>query len=424
MSVSRRFAVGVPALVLALCLAFAPGVSVDAQAAADAEVCEQMTEDVMTQIGVNCAESDTGMICFASADVAAEFVSEGTDIVYREPGDTAEANFLSALSVAAMDMEAESWGVNTLNLQANLPADFGTGARIIAFGGVDFESATSADAVFEPLDKSITVETSADTSLRAPVLGDPSDAEILADLDAGTEVLADAISADGRWVRVIADDTAGWLPAGAVDAIERRDLPTYGSEALTPLQAFHFRSSEADACSTLSPGLLIQGHNDYPIDLIVNDMPIRIESTVFLRTRIDESNGQLIMDLFVLFGLARVNPGTDAEIIVPPGFSLSIFYNYQPGDFDINDLPNVTRAISFSNVLPLTREILDALAFLLDIPRGILFYFLELPIISQPSGVGGVIIQIRFADPNAAAGANALCQAGVLSDDICAILGF
>jgi hypothetical protein len=250
---------------------------------------------------------------------------------------------------------------------------------------------------------------------------------VLADVDAGTELQADAISEDGRWVRVVMDEMAGWVPAGAIDAIERRRLPVYGADALTPFQAFHFRSSEVSTCGSLTSGLLIQGHEDYPIDLIVNDVSIRIESTIFLRTRTDASTGQVIMDVFVLFGLARINAGTDAEIIVPPGFSLNIFYNYQPGDFDIDDiddLPDVTRAISFSGVLPLTRDIFDALAFLLDLPSAVLVYVFEQPIISQPSGVGGVITQIRFADPQAAEAANDLCQAGDLSDDICAILGF
>lgn len=420
MAVFRRLVLGVMALSFILSLTLTPAFVARGQTDDDPEVCEQVTDDIMTQIGVNCAQTAVGTVCYASPDSSAE----GTEISFAEAGDTADAALVSRLVLAPLDLDAEVWGTSTLNLQANLPPGFADGARIIAFGGVEMENALADDELFQPLDSPLVAETSADTSLRAPVLGNPRDAEVIAEVDAGTEVTADAISEDGRWVRVVVEDSTGWIPAGAMDAIDRQDLPVYGNEALTAMQAFHFRSEDIHACSSLSSGLLIQGHEDYPIDLIVNDVPIRIESTIFLRTRTDASTGEFIMDLFVLFGLARVNADTDAEIIVPPGFSLSILYNHQPGDFDIDDARGITPAISFSTVLPLTREILEALAFLLDIPGGTLFYLFDLPIISQPSGVGGVIIQIRFVDQNAAVGANELCQAGVLAEDICAILGF
>ncbi len=413
-------------VVLMLAVAFAPQPAYRAQAQADPEpeMCEQMTRDIMTQVGVNCADTPVGEVCFASPEAAAQFTSEVRPSAFDEPGDAASLSALTRLTLDPFNAEAENWGVSTLSLQANLPTNFGSGARITAFGGVDVENGVGDDTLFAPLDEAVSTETSADTSLRAPILGDPSDAETLADIDAGTEVLADAISEDAGWVRVVVDETAGWIPAGAVDSVDRKDLPTYGQGGLTTLQAFYFRSHESAACGNLSSGLLIQGHEDYPIDLIVNDVPLRIESTVFLRTRLDASTGQLIMDIFVLFGLARINPAVETEVIVPPGFFLSVFFNYTPGDFGEDDPANTQPVINFTNVLPMTQALVDLFGFLLEIPRGVLFYIFELPIISQPSGVGGVRIRIRFNNGEAVAAAGALCEAGVLPEEICDILGF
>jgi hypothetical protein len=173
MVVSQRVMLASFIFLFAVCLAWSPLSPVEAQTDGAAEICEQIVEDVMTQIGVNCAKTEVGTVCYAAPDAEVELSSDNTDAVFNDEGDTVDASLVSALTVAPLDEEAESWGVNLLTLQANLPTGFGDGARVLAFGGVDLENALTDEGLFEPLARTVVTETSADTSLRPPVLGDP-----------------------------------------------------------------------------------------------------------------------------------------------------------------------------------------------------------------------------------------------------------
>jgi hypothetical protein len=396
-----------------------------AQDPSDAAICEQITRDTLTAIGVNCAETTTGSVCYASANIAGNFTPPLRENDFSEPGDILNVQAIDGLTLDSLDMDEALWGAAVLDLQANLPVGFpGSGARVFGFGGIALENAVNAEEHFAGLEEPVATETSADTELRALVAEEQGEAERIQEISAGTEVFADAVNSSGDWVRVIADERAGWIPAAAVKDIDLDELPIYDATRRTPFQSFYFRSLDNGMCGNASGSLLIQGAEDTPVDLFINDVPVRIESTIFLRTRIDVTTGQFVMDLFTLFGVARLFPDSDSEVIIPAGFFVSLSFNYTPGDFGIIDPTNTPPSILPSSLLPLSPALLDGLRFLLDLPAGIFVYTFAFPVITQPSGVGGVIGQIRFEDPRAVEAAARFCSAGTLPADICATLGF
>jgi hypothetical protein len=159
--------------------------------------------------------------------------------------------------------------------------------------------------------------------------------------------------------------------------------------------------------------------------MIINDVTIRIESTIVLRTlEAGEPVGPQLQ-IFVLYGLARVNPDTDEEIIVPPGYTLLVDYGDEmisagiEGDEDERSGPTrfgVPRIVS-------QQELNDVDVTTL-LPPDLLNYPAPPPIIITPSGVGGPIIELIFEDPIAIVGVEELCEQGLIPVAICEVFGF
>ncbi|MBL8131400.1 MAG: hypothetical protein JNL42_06050 [Anaerolineae bacterium] len=107
------------------------------------------------------------------------------------------------------------------------------------------------------------------------------------------------------------------------------------NSAVTPVQAFYFRTGIAQTdCREAPDTLIIQGPKNTQVDFTANGADVRIGSTVALRTlpvdpeqerRIREEYGFddeifEIMELFVLDGQAILNPGTPNEQVIPAGY--------------------------------------------------------------------------------------------------------
>jgi hypothetical protein len=297
-----------------------------------------------------------------------------------------------------------------------------------------------SEDVFLPNGDALELVTVEDAELRQATLDAPEDGPILADVAAGTTVLADAISEDGEWVRVsapvsqdrrmvpdelIRDELPGWLPADVFGDVELDELPVLEAGQFSPMQSLYFRTRfEGSDCAFANSMLYVQAPHLIEVDLVINNVSIRVGSTITLRT-IDHADGLRQMEIVSLYGLTYINPGAENEIILPPGFTLLINYDadladavIDAGGIDRTD-PSVfgaPRLITFGQIDEL--EVLDPL------PEGIVNYVAPPPIIITSSGIGGPIIELIFEDPVAVVGVEQLCQNGQLPPAICQFYGF
>ncbi len=130
-----------------------------------------------------------------------------------------------------MDASLDHWGVALLSVQANLPDTLpGQSVIFMLLGDTQVENAVQPQDAFQTgATISVTLQIGAqlyhDPSLTSPMVGN---------VPPGTSLTADAISADGQWVRVAYEGTPGWLTQQVISS---------ASDITTP--AHHRRDADA-----------------------------------------------------------------------------------------------------------------------------------------------------------------------------------
>jgi hypothetical protein len=313
-----------------------------------------------------------------------------------------------------------------MNLLASLPSGVSDDVVVIGFGGVEIESDVPVEEAFIPLEAPISFTTTAAGELRELTLTPPAEADVIEQIASGTAVTADAVSQDGDFVRVLVSEQVGWLSSGAFDGLDLSDLPVLNDGQLTPMQAFYLRTGiDSGTCAPNASWVLLQSPEEMSVDMILYDVPMRIEATMLLRTLAPGEPVGPQMQLVVLYGVVTVNPDTDDEIIVPAGYALPIGLGPDFVSLGIEgDEDERSGTKTFGEPVLFNQALLDDLGFLDQLPSDIFNYDVDLPVLSQASGVGGPLIDLVFPDPGATSSIEQLCATGALSPAICAVYGF
>lgn len=395
-------------------------------AAQNLATCLRIIAESLNATGVNCANNELGSACYASGTLESVIESVLDEENFDEPGEQISLEDVITLAPDTVDLVKEAWGITLFNMQANLPQNFNRDVVVVGLGGAEMESGVERSRRFKPLADPITVTTTGNAELRAATLYDPDNEDVIGEVTSGMSLSADAISEDGEWVRVVFQSVPAWLPAASIEE-DVTNLPIYGREHMTQFQSFYLRSGVKRTPCTQAPSLaLVQGPSDIPVDIIVNCVPIRIQSTIVLRTEQPNSPIDTRMELITLYGMAIVNPDSANPIYVPPGFSLSVSFEDDKlaslgieGDVDEWEC----NRLSFGSPTVLTQAQLNSLGIINRIPSNLLNYIISLPRLVIPSGVGQVIRRLIFNNPDALKTARRLCAENVLSDEVCNILG-
>jgi LysM repeat protein len=98
-------------------------------------------------------------------------------------------------------------------------------------------------------------------------------------------MMADGISANLNWVRVVFNDQFGWVERSNLDAGEGLDaLPQLDVEQ-TAMQAFHFQTGVGlPVCSQAPSTLAIEGPETVTVELTINGLDIRVGSFLTLQS--------------------------------------------------------------------------------------------------------------------------------------------
>lgn len=424
MDLRRVIGVAVTFLLL-VAVATAPSQSLAQQAG----TCTATIREAATQTLVNCGGTGLNTACYAFDEIDRVLVDplNEDDEVFSKPGDQIQTVDLITLRPSAINTQDETWGITVLRLQASLPSGSVDNVIVVGLGGAEIEAGVPIEDAFVPLKEPVSLKTVGAGELRvATTFTVPGESEVIDTVLSGTAVFADAVSADGDWVRVIVGKQPGWLSVDAVDAADLDGLPTLDDAQLTALQSFYTRTGiEAGSCQPRSSWIIIQGPKSVPVDVVINDVPIRIESTIAVRTlEAGEPVGPQ-MEILVLFGVARANADTSDEIVIPPGYVVTVGYGPDfvskgiEGDEDERSGP-----VSFGDPTIVDQRILDDIGIIEEIPPDLFNYETPLPTIIRPSGVGAPIIELIFTDPDALAAIQELCKQGNMAAEICRAFGF
>jgi hypothetical protein len=388
--------------------------------------CEELTTAALSQFDNACANLGENRACFGYQSAEALLIGESSAFeTFSQPGHQLDLTQVSIVHTLAPNLSQDSLGMASLNVQANLPLGLpGRDAVYVLMGDVEIENGVKPDEALILGDGPLMIH----AITNADLFGEPAmGGERVGQVAAGTALAADGVSADGQWLRVYFEyereystRADAWVNKSALDdVVDISGLPVIEEDSRTPMQSFYLRNglTETD-CSEQAPSLLlIQGPEDIETDITVNNVDVRISSSIAIRI-LPPGN---IMRLIALSGIATINFGCPNPLIVPAGYLSEITLNGGLNlglDSQAND-SQAPDCADWSTPRQLTLQELLSLSGLQNVPFNILHYRLVLPSIVCPSGVGQAVCRIIFNRPRLIQRLNRLCERRRLPEFIC-----
>ncbi|MFN8376196.1 MAG: SH3 domain-containing protein, partial [Anaerolineae bacterium] len=309
----RRFLLLVPLLIL-LAVALMPiHAQQDTTATASPE-CVALVEQAMSSLAENCAGLGSSAACVGFSSVSATFSAD--EVPFSAAGDNAGLDALQSVSAAALDLEAELWGLATINAFANVPLALSpTGIHYVLLGDTTVTNAVDPASAFVPVEP-ISVVVLVGANLR---VSPSTDSTVLASASVGQELLADALSSDGSFVRVVFDGQVAWISSQVVTPSEGdlSSLPTLTTSSRSLMQSITVETHAGSTCANAPSVLLIQGPSNFASLININGADIRFDGTIGVHITDDN-----IMHLYALNGNAYTG-----GVSIPPGFTADVQLN-------------------------------------------------------------------------------------------------
>ncbi|NWF67500.1 MAG: hypothetical protein HXY40_00300 [Chloroflexi bacterium] len=108
--------------------------------------CPALVEQAIAATAEACANMARNEACYGNVDVSAT-LREGVAAEFTQVGDLAPLADISSLTLAALDVDAGTWGVALMSVQANLPDTLpGQNVIFVLFGDVEISAAETETA--------------------------------------------------------------------------------------------------------------------------------------------------------------------------------------------------------------------------------------------------------------------------------------
>jgi Tol biopolymer transport system component/uncharacterized protein YraI len=298
---------------LLLALVVSPGIG-SAQ-----ESYEQLVTRALSDLGTNCANLSANSVCVAFDNVQVSFAGAIPEGFSDAPGDRADLTSVTSVQTTPVDLANSTLGVAVMYVKAtNIPGALNQSAMFMLMGDVEITNAVAPEAALVPA-APVTVTTVAQTEVR----GAPgADALLLGTVASGTQLQADGVAPGAEWVRVMYKNQVAWVSTQALDAgAGIGALPVITRDSRAPMQTFTFHTGSVTPPSLAVPPdvVLVQSPKDITIDIWANDVHIRVQGVIFLRTLTD---GRL--QLITADGEATAFPETPNQVSVVAGTSIII----------------------------------------------------------------------------------------------------
>lgn len=268
--------------------------------------CNDLVKRAFSAIGENCNALDRNTVCYGYNRVAAEFSEKVADDYFTAPADRVSLTTLEMLRTSALDETEDEWGIAVMNLLANMPETLpGQSVTFILLGDNQLENAVSAEEVNQNLAQQLEVKTLLTADVRS---GPDLSFNAMGTVPPDISLQADGLDKSGDWVHVYFEGNGVWI--GRILLLEDsaiEELPLYDETTLltgqTPMQAFYLETGIGTSGCVEAPhdGLLVQGPQQFTVNITVNGAEIEFGSTLFIRT-VDEN----LMELTVIDGHATL----------------------------------------------------------------------------------------------------------------------
>lgn len=368
-----------------------------AQAAQEAGICPEIVQQALSDLGQNCDALDRNSACYGYNRVGATFTEPQSDDFFSEVSDRSLLKVMDTITTSPLDEAEGIWGVAVMKVQANVPNSLpGQAVSFVLLGDAEVRNEVPPGEAFTPIDP-IEITAVGNVNVRS---GPGRTANVLTSVTNGTTLLADARTPDSSWVRIVVDNTPGWVSAELVKAPDGiGGLPAITDQTRTPMQAFYLTTGPGDLSCTEAPDvLLVQGPENFKVDLTVNGADIQIGSTIALRSilisygdllkndkLVKEFGGSItdqnandddqcsITQIFVIDGKADLNDGI---VTLPTGFTAD---SVNCGG------PDLTSGFitPWAGSRPLSPEDLEFLQSLGNLPPNILNYPVRIPTLAD-----------------------------------------
>jgi Bacterial SH3 domain len=286
--------------------------SISSVLSAQSSTCETIIHQAFQTMGQLCTSAGGSSACFGHS--AEAIFADGGSGTFAQAGDTVDLSAVQSIQTLPLDTSADQWGLALLNVPANVPLAMSeTGLKYILIGDSQIENAVAPKDAFTPV-PSITVTPLVQANLRT---SPSTDAQVIVSVPVGTELSADALSADKGWLRVLNKGEAAWVSRQIVAAKSGNidDLPVLGVNTRTLMQSFYLSTApDTPDCTNLMPSMLvIQGPAGLKATVTVNGADIRFDSAIVLRVTAD-NNLQII----------ALSGASTGSVSIPGGFTLTV----------------------------------------------------------------------------------------------------
>lgn len=329
-----------------------------------AQDCSVALQQAFNRAETVCANLDPNTICYGGGTVSAEFdTAEGEAAIIWEEGARAPLERLVSVTSSAFD--GSHLGIVLISAQYNLPVSAG-GAFITLMGDASISNNVARADAFLATSANVTVAQTADL-LSFPAAFGAETSRVVGVAATGESYSADAISADGAFVRVayqfqeIGDTkfrASAWLSLDSLATFDTAALAILTADSFAPLQNMDVTVGEGGVpCDGETNFFIIDAPTDVKTSFVMDENAITIASLITCSYS----------------GLCVVVEGR-LEVVLQDGTSLIL----QVGD---------TFSISRGVIRLLPASIGTRLLYLASFPR-YSSYFTTFNIPDAPSGIG------------------------------------
>lgn len=343
-----------------------------------AQECTALVQEQFAALETLCQDVGGATVCFGGA--ASATTSDGSTQAMSEAGATLPLADISRVTTAAIDPEAEAFGLALMNVHANVPLGLSEqGLHYLMVGDVQVENRVDPAQAVVP-GEPVTVTALVGSNLRAT----PStEGRIVSSAAAGTELIASGLSPDRQWVIVIFEGTNVWVSRSVLGVVEGDldSLPVWTNDTRTLMQSFQLSTGVGvpECIGTPLSMLIVQGPPDFNALIEVNGVEIRFSGTIGLW--LTENNE---MQLTVFSGGASSN-----NLPLPAGFTMVMTLGED----------GLSAGNPWRNVRPISGDERALLSTTMTMPDGMLYTPLSLPTEAEVSQTLASLNQAAASGP-------------------------
>lgn len=100
--------------------------------------CQAIITQAATSAGINCANRTTGTACYGNSVVDSNLEVDPT--AFDQPAERVLLSDVIHLRPQAVNIASQTWGIVTMNMQANLPDDAPKDVVMLGLGGLEIEN--------------------------------------------------------------------------------------------------------------------------------------------------------------------------------------------------------------------------------------------------------------------------------------------